>query len=63
MKNNINQAASNGVRTAIPGELLCMSYSSNLFNVKMGQNNPWTWPKAALYSKQLSDMTIMGTNN
>lgn len=42
----------NGVWAAIPKELPCRTYSSNLWNIKTVQNNPWTEPKA-LYSKQL----------
>ena len=51
MKNNINGDPANGVRAAIPEELPCMSYS--IWNVKIGQNNLWIGPKAALYSTQL----------
>lgn len=37
---------------AIPEKLPCTSYSSSLWNVKTGENNPWTGSKATLYSKQ-----------
>lgn len=47
----------NGVRAAIKEKLSCMSYSSNLWDVKNGQNNLLTGLKAALFSKPLLVMT------
>lgn len=37
----------------MPEKLLCISYASNLCNVKTGQNNLWTGPKATSCPKEL----------
>lgn len=41
---------------AVPKKLHCKSYFSKLWNVKIGQNNLCTEPKATLHSKQLLAM-------
>ena len=41
----------NGVGAAIPEEVSYTFYTSNVWNVKTGQSDLWTGPKATLFGK------------
>lgn len=52
----VTEPIKNGARAATPEELPCTSCVSDLWNVKIGQNNLWTGPKelfAKITKKQI----------